>query len=740
VASNEQVAGSGEYRHSDIVGTGLFRGKPVTYAVIDGQAVFEGDIVLGTPEELRTGVHPRPLGVAISGDQYRWPKAIIPYTIDPAMPDQDQVTDAIAHWQANTTMRFVLRTTTNASVFPKYVTFRSGNGCSADGVGRRGGQQVVTLGTECLKGQAIHEIGHVVGLWHEQSRRDRDSYVTINYANILTVYASQFDQHLSDGSEITEYDYGSIMHYSSTAFSKPPGNLDTIVPRGGQSIGQRVALSENDIKAVHNLYPTWVQLPSRRAAYIAIGADGSIWITVNDMNTTTNLSKWNGTAWVAQSLPSTGTYRVAVAPDGSPWVECVAQGPTHGERIYHLVGGTWVQLPSYARDIAVGTDGSVWIIETTEDDLHYVGISKLSADGTKWEQTTPLINRDPHRIAVAPDGAPWVADFPGFHGAGIHRLNGTAWEQVPGGPAADISIGADGSVWIIDGWNIAASYWTGFEWVTFDYPPGTSARSIAVDHNGLPWAAGWDHGSDGHVFRWYVPPHPSWSALPGSGTDIAVGKDGTAWKVGGMPVGLGFKVSEWDGTDWVDAADLTAGAAAVAVAADGSPWVVAGDQTIHHLISGAWTLVPGTATDIAIGADGSIWIVGTSSVAHGYNVASWSSATNSWVDAPDVTNGAKAIAVASDGTPWVVTSNFQILTLVNGVWQTITGAAHHLGAGADGSIWMVGTSSVANGYNLAKWNGTGWDAVDGAGYWIAVGPEGTPWVVDNNADILKQNI
>jgi len=261
---------SGDDIRTGFIDGATFRNKPVQYSVVDGMAIFEGCIVLGTVEEMEakaaavragkagdvaqlSGGLER--GVGITGDQFRWPNALMPYDIDPNLPNQSRVTNAIAHWEQNTNMRFVLRTAANAGQYPNYVRFRPGNGCSSS-VGMRGGLQFVTLASGCSTGNTIHEIGHAFGLWHEQSREDRDQHVTINWNNIESGKQGNFNQHITDGDDYGAYDFGSIMHYGSTAFSKNGQPTIVTIPPG-TPIGQRAALSAGDIAAIHAMYTTW---------------------------------------------------------------------------------------------------------------------------------------------------------------------------------------------------------------------------------------------------------------------------------------------------------------------------------------------------------------------------------------------------------------------------------------------------------------------------------------------------
>jgi predicted SnoaL-like aldol condensation-catalyzing enzyme len=226
-------------------------------------AVYEGDIILGAAEEVERWssdiINPAqsqipggegPVGAAagIRGERYRWPGGRVPYVIDRNLPNQARVTQAIQHWEQRTPIRFVKRTNE-----PNYVIFRRGPGC-ASYVGMQGGPQLIELADGCTTGNVIHEIGHTVGLWHEQSRRDRDRHVRILYQNIRPEMIHNFDQYSSEeGIDLGSYDFGSIMHYGQTAFSR--NGQPTIVPLRGEAIGQRDHLSAGDIAGVKAMYP-----------------------------------------------------------------------------------------------------------------------------------------------------------------------------------------------------------------------------------------------------------------------------------------------------------------------------------------------------------------------------------------------------------------------------------------------------------------------------------------------------
>jgi hypothetical protein len=248
-----------EFRSGAHVRTALIRGntfgyRAVQYFVSEDQALFEGDIVLGTVDQVEQAtkeildeMHER-RAVAIRGGQYRWPGGIVPYTVDPALPEVERVHAAIRHWNERTNIWLLPRSGQH-----NYLTFKPGVGCASN-VGMQGGEQFITLAPACDGGHVIHEIGHALGLWHEQSRKDRDLYIRILWQNIRPGMEHNFYQHISDGDDIGSYDYKSIMHYPTWAFSR--NAQPTIVARDNEPIGQRDGLSQGDIAAINTLYPS----------------------------------------------------------------------------------------------------------------------------------------------------------------------------------------------------------------------------------------------------------------------------------------------------------------------------------------------------------------------------------------------------------------------------------------------------------------------------------------------------
>lgn len=205
----------------------------------DGLTIFEGDIVLA-----RDGV-PRSRGSAIVGAQFRWPNGVLIWDADPDAIELAK--QAMAHWVERTGIRFKRKEGEE-----DFVQFKR-LGASWSFVGRQGGMQELSFSDNCKVGSAVHEIGHALGLWHEQSRGDRDRHVSIRRDLVAPENRHNFDKHIEDGIDIGEYDFGSIMHYSARAFSTT--GEPTIVTVDGQPIGQRDGLSRGDIAAIAHIYP-----------------------------------------------------------------------------------------------------------------------------------------------------------------------------------------------------------------------------------------------------------------------------------------------------------------------------------------------------------------------------------------------------------------------------------------------------------------------------------------------------
>jgi hypothetical protein len=187
-----------------------------------------------------SGLQPDSLTIAYS--KYLWPQvngvATVYYLID-SQSDPNatpKIQSAIA--TSNADFSGVLQWVAwNSSLGPNYVDINL-NASNTSGVceANEGYEaipaQPMTGSTNCTIGTILHEMGHVIGLWHEQSRSDRDTYITLSYDNVVKSAWSNFQIITDDEQILSSYDYASVMEYIPFAFSSNGGPVIESIPAG----------------------------------------------------------------------------------------------------------------------------------------------------------------------------------------------------------------------------------------------------------------------------------------------------------------------------------------------------------------------------------------------------------------------------------------------------------------------------------------------------------------------------
>ncbi|XP_067671657.1 hatching enzyme 1.2-like [Haliotis asinina] len=219
----------------------------------ENPGLFEGDI------ELLPGEKPYDRN-ARRDKNYRWPNGVVPFEIDThhfSSSEEKTIHEAMQTIQEKTKVNgkpcitFIPRTNEHA-----YIRYEGGDGCHTP-VGRHSSKDVVTLGSGCFRiGTVMHETMHSLGFWHEQSRPDRDNYITVVWSNIKQGHEHNFDRRSEAEADTfgLPYDYESVMHYSNHGFAIDRSKPTIIVKKTGVTIGQRTHLSPGDIKEMQIYY------------------------------------------------------------------------------------------------------------------------------------------------------------------------------------------------------------------------------------------------------------------------------------------------------------------------------------------------------------------------------------------------------------------------------------------------------------------------------------------------------
>jgi astacin len=480
----EKAASDGLQRPSEIR-TGVYRGNSVTYAMIAGRPIFEGDIILDhITEGTRDAAKPSPNGIGIAYAQYFWPKngsgvAQVPYTITNGQPN---LTAAINQFNATFTgiIQFVARTTETDYADFNFNSADQSGVCDSY-IGRTGGKQEVTGSGSCSLGTLLHEMGHVIGLYHEQSRPDRNTYVTVNYNNVIKGSRSNFDQPMDDYQDLGFYDYASVMHYIPYAFSRNGGATIESIP-AGMPLSNLTGYSVADIDTIKRLYgaaPTQVTIASNPEG-LTVTVDGANVTTPHSYTWARNSTHTLDVPADAQTL-SAHTYIYGRWNDNTAASHTITIKPGNGTLVapvkspaVTVYAANFIQLAQYTGQVYPAGSGSVGVSPTPQS---YSGATGVYLIARQAVTLTPTPGAGYNFLEWGGTSAPWSANpKPDLvpDGAASYAVTAYFTKQ----PITTIATSPAGLGFTVDG-----NYWYGPQNFSSDYfsgwTPGSS-HTVAV--------------------------------------------------------------------------------------------------------------------------------------------------------------------------------------------------------------------------------------------------------------------
>jgi len=235
--------------------------EELNYLIEERPKLFEGDILTSKGPYRSNSIEmlERTRRNAKQEEMYLWPSGVVPIIFEDSYPNDYKpfVLNAMNELEKEVNGDghcIKVLPISKSESYLDHVRILNLDFCASfKGAQQKRGQNMI-LGEGCLQlpGYAQHELMHALGFGHEQTRIDRDDYVTIIKENVVSERESNFRKY--EGKTFgLPYDYDSILHYPKNAFpidrSKP-----TIITKNGESIGNRQSPSEYDIERIRRLY------------------------------------------------------------------------------------------------------------------------------------------------------------------------------------------------------------------------------------------------------------------------------------------------------------------------------------------------------------------------------------------------------------------------------------------------------------------------------------------------------
>lgn len=233
-----------------------------------------------------------------------------------------------------------------------------------------------------------------------------------------------------------------------------------------------------------------------------------------------------------------------------------------------------------------------------------------------------------------------------------YNASATCAVTVTDQPVTDVSVGADGSVFVIGADSASATGGFGiYKYYNSQLHklPECAGVRIAVDPHGMPWVVNKSH----LIFRYHGT--LVWEQLPGTANDIGIGADGSVYIIGTQDVSPtgGYNILKWNGSGW----DMMPDCAGIRIAVDpnGTPWVV-NKSSIVFKYGGTYLWEPQygiKGNDIGIGAQGSVYVTGQDSTAASYQPPIYKfNASSEWSPLPGLSG--VSISVDPQGKIWYI--------------------------------------------------------------------------------------